>query len=291
MTSEVTRDTGPGRLLAAIAVVTLLCAAIAVVGHRPQPLRVAVVAADPLQSLADPATGNRRGPGPALSHELAERLGTRAEMIPRDGVAGVIESLTRGEADVGLFAVGGLTATGPSEIPAPPEPQRLAIRLEMRGSTIEFCGDYALVQHTYLVRDGAPFRSVTEVGGAGVTIGITDGDPANLVVTSSLRGAGVRINPAGTADVAADWVMDGTVDAYAASRLRLAAIAAAHPGLRVLADDFWREPQTVAVATGNTALCAAAGAAIDAARERGDLARAIARAGLVGVAVAPRPDP
>jgi polar amino acid transport system substrate-binding protein len=137
------------------------------------------------------------------------------------------------------------------------------------------------------VREDSPFRSVADIDRAGVRVGVTARDTADLALTRGLKAAEIRRNTSGTVDTAVQWLLDGTVDAYGTNRQRLATLAARHAGYRLLPDNFYGVPQAVVVAKGNVAMRDAVNGVIDEARQNGLIARAIGEAGLAGVDVAP----
>lgn len=227
-------------------------------------LRATYIATNPVQAAIDPASGKLVGPGAAIAREVARRLDAQADIAGLASPAAVIDSVSRGDADIGLVAF---------------DPARAA--------DITFCEVYALAQNTYMVRADSPLHSVAEVDRPGVKVGVTARDTADLVLTRTLTAAEIRRNTTGRVDTAVQWLMAGTVDAYGTNRQRLTALAAAHPGYRLLTDNFYGVPQAVVVRKDNATLCATVDAVIDEARASGLLAQAIAGAGLAGVDVAP----
>ena len=254
------------------AVTAVTIAATALAGAGPargadgKALRATYIATNPVQAAVDPASGEVRGPGAALAREIARRLDATAQIKGLASPAAVIDSVRSGEADIGLVAF---------------DPARAA--------EVAFCDVYVLGQNTYLVNERAGFRAVADVDRAGVKVGVTARDTADLVLTRQLQAAEIVRNTTGTVETAVAWLRDGVVDAYGTNRQRLAALAAGHPGYRLLDDNFYGVPQSVIVAKANGAMCGTVNAAIAAARSSGVLARAIAEAALVGVDVAPPP--
>ena len=82
-------------------------------------------------------------------------------------------------------------------------------------------------------------------------------------------------------------LLAGELDAYAGNRMRLHEAAKKTPGLRLVPDNFYGVEQAVIVPKGETARLAIINRFIDEARASGFIADSIARAGLVGVDVAP----
>jgi polar amino acid transport system substrate-binding protein len=227
-------------------------------------LRATYIASNPVQAFVDPASGEARGPGADIAREIARRLNAPVKITGVASPAAVIESVRNGEADIGFIAF---------------DPQR--------ADAVAFSQVYALAQNTYLVREDSPLKTVADIDRAGVKVGVTARDTADLVLTRTLRSAEIRRNSTGSVDTAVTWLADGAVDAYGTNRQRLTELAARHPGYRLLPDNFYGVPQSVVAAKGNTAMIAFVDAALDDAKRDGLIARSIEQTGLHGLDVAP----
>jgi polar amino acid transport system substrate-binding protein len=227
-------------------------------------LRATYIATNPVQAFIDPATKEIRGPAAALARDLASRAGVPVTIAGARGVEGVIESVKNGEADVGFVAF---------------DP--------VRAAQVDFSQNYALAQNTYIVPENSPIRSVADADRAGVRIGVGLRDAGDYFLSRTLKHAELKRNEGGIGDTAVKRLLGGELEAYAGNRMRLHAIAQNTPGLRLVADNFYGVEQAVIVPKGNAARLAIVNAAIDDARASGLIADAIARAGLVGVDVAP----
>jgi polar amino acid transport system substrate-binding protein len=246
--------------------IVLMGAGIAVADDRipTGALRATYIATNPVQASVDPQSGDLRGPGAAIAREIARRLDAAAKITGVASPAAVIDSVKKGEADIGFVAF---------------DPQRAV--------EVDFSQVYALAQNTYLVREDSNLTTVAEVDRAGVRIGVTARDTADLVLTRSLKAAELRRNTTGSLETALQWLADGTIDAYGTNRQRLTQLVASHAGYRLLPDNFYGVEQSVIVAKGNGALLDAVNGVIDAAKRDGLIARAVEEAHLVGVDVAP----
>jgi len=227
-------------------------------------LRATFIATNPVQAVTDAQSGEVRGPAAELARELARRLGVPFRITGAQGVAGVLDSVKKGEADIGFLAF---------------DPARAA--------EVDFSQPYALAQNTYVVLEGSPIRSVSEIDRAGMRIGVATRDAGDLFLTRNLKAAELVRNPGGNLDVAVAKLNAGEIAAYAANRQRLSELVTRVPGLRLLPDNFYGVEQSIIVAKGNPGL-AAIDRLLDEARASGLIAAAIGRAGLVGVDVAPR---
>ena len=227
-------------------------------------LRATFIATNPVQAVTDAQSGEVRGPAAELARELARRLGVPFRITGAQGVAGVLDSVKKGEADIGFLAF---------------DP--------VRAAEVDFSQPYALAQNTYVVLDRSPIGSVSEIDRAGMRIGVATRDAGDLFLTRNLKAAELVRNPGGNLDIAVAKLNAGEIEAYAANRQRLSELVARVPGLRLLPDNFYGVEQSIIVAKGNPGL-AAVDRLVDEARASGLIAAALGRAGLVGVDVAPR---
>jgi polar amino acid transport system substrate-binding protein len=227
-------------------------------------LRVTYIATNPVQAFVDPKTGEVRGPGADMARLIAKRLGVPAKITGVAGPAGVLDSLKKGEADMGLLAF---------------DPER--------AKEVDFSPPYELAQNTYLVPEGSPLHSVADVDKPGIRVGVTERDAGDLYLTRVLKAAELNRNTTGDLAVVTKWLADHTVDAYGTNRQRLTEIAAHNPGYRLLPDNFYGVEQSVIVPKGHKALLEEVNAALADARNNGLVAEAIARSGLIGLDVAP----
>src|SRR5882724_3861862 len=74
-------------------------------------LRATFIDTNTAQARTDPKTGAVSGPAADLAKALAEKLGVPLTLKPARGVAGVIESVKTGEADIGFVAYDPIRAT------------------------------------------------------------------------------------------------------------------------------------------------------------------------------------
>jgi polar amino acid transport system substrate-binding protein len=227
-------------------------------------LRATYIATNPVQASIDPVTKEVRGPAAEIARELGKRTGVPATVTGARGVEGVIESVKNGAADIGFVAF---------------DP--------VRAEQVDFSQNYALAQNTYLVPENSPIKSVADADRAGVRIGIGSRDAGDYFLSRTLKAATLVRNEGGVGDAVTKALLAGELDAYAGNRMRLHEAARKTPGLRLVPDNFYGVEQAVIVPKGETARLAIIDRFIDEARASGLIAEAIARAGLVGVDVAP----
>jgi polar amino acid transport system substrate-binding protein len=227
-------------------------------------LRATYIATNPVQAFIDPKSGEVRGPGADIAREIARRLNVAVKITGVAGPAGVIDSVKKGEADIGFLAF---------------DPLRVA--------EVDFSQVYAVAQNTYMVRADSALKTVADVDRPGVTVGVTERDAADLFLSRALHAAALRRNATGKVETALQWLGEGTVDAYGTNRQRLTDLAARNPGYRLLPDNFYGVEQSVVAAKGKKPLLDFVNGVLDDARASGLIARSIEAAGLNGVDIAP----
>lgn len=231
-------------------------------------LRTAYIVANVAQARRDPSTGAITGVVADISRELGRRAGVPVTITPLPTAAAVLEAVRSGSADIGFVA---------------PNPERTGVVL--------FSQTYMLVQQSALVRADSPLRSVHELDRAGQVIGVNTDDSVGVWLQQRLTAARVRATPDYTWREPFQWLQEGTVTAFAGGRQRLASGARNVPELRLLSDNFYGVPQTIAVPSDRPDRLAKVDAAINAMRESGFLADAVKRSGIDGLTVAPAETP
>jgi polar amino acid transport system substrate-binding protein len=254
----------PAFWLIAAFVGTIVCPAAASELTPTGTLRATFIGTNPVQGRVDAATGELRGPAADLTRALAQRLGVPFTIAPAQGVAGVIDAVKNGTADIGFVA---FDAT--------------------RAVEVDFSQPYLLAHNTYLVRGDSGFASAKDLDRPNIRIGVGERDAGDLFLTRTLKSA--QLSRRSSAEIMAGikMLVAGELDAYAANRTRLIEIAAREPGLRVLPDNFYSVEQAIVVAKGNDAGLALVDRFVAEARASGQIQSAIDRADLKGVDVAP----
>lgn len=257
------------RARAAIAVVALLGLAAPSSASELAPggtLRAVFLAGNPVQARIDAATGAISGPAADIARALAEREGVKLDLKGLPGTRAVIDAVKAEQAEIGFLAH---------------DPERAA--------EVDFTQAYSLAHNTYLVLASAPIRTLAEIDRGGVKIGVGQGDAGGLYLQRVLTQATLVPNPGGSLDMALAQLQSGAIDAYAANRERLTRLAATQPAVRLLDQNFLAVQQAIVVPKGKTARLTVLNRFLDEARASGFLAQSIARAGLAGVDVAPKP--
>ena len=231
-------------------------------------LRAAYIVTNLAQARLDAGTGAITGVVADLTRELARRAGVPVIITPLPTAAAVLEAVRTGSADIGFVA---------------PNPDRTGVVL--------YSQTYMLVQQSALVRADSPLHSVRELDRPGQIIGINTDDSVGVWLRERLTAASLRATPDYTLRDAVQWLQDGTVVAFAGGRQRLASATQNVRGLRLLDDNFYGVPQTIAVQLDRTDRLQLVNAALDELRANEFLAGSVRRSGVEGLTAAPADTP
>lgn len=227
-------------------------------------IRAAYIVTNLAQAALDPATGEPKGVIVDVTRELGRRYGLPVAITPVTSAAAVLEAVRTGAADIGFVA---------------PNPDRVGLVL--------YSQTYMLVQQSFLVLETSPIRSVTELDRAGLTIGANRADSVSVYIRAHFKQAQLLESPDFGLREAVSWLREGKVAAFGGNRQRLRTATQGVPGVRMLPDNLYGVPQTIAVANERPDALAMVNQAIDALRASGFLEQAMARSGVEGVSVAP----
>jgi polar amino acid transport system substrate-binding protein len=227
-------------------------------------LRAAYIVANIAQARRDPHSGAISGTVADIARELARRAGVPVSIQPLPTAAAVLDAVRSGDADIGFVA---------------PNPER-------QGAVL-FSQTYMFVQQSALVRADSPLRSVRDLDRPGQTIGVNTDDSVGVWLRQHFKAAQVRATPDYSWREPFLWLKEDAVVAFAGGRQRLASGAQNEPGLRLLDDNFYGVPQTIAVPLERPESLAIVNAALDDMRKSGFLADSIRRSGIEGLTVAP----
>lgn len=227
-------------------------------------LRAAYIVTNVAQARLDPATGTVSGVIADIARELGRRADVPVTIMPLPTAAAVIEAIRSGAADVGFVA---------------PNPERTGLVL--------YSQTYMLVQQSALVRADSPLRSVRDLDRPGQVIGINTGDSVGVWLQQRLAAARLRATPDYALRDAVQWLQNREVVAFAGGRQRLSSGTHDVPGLRMLEDNFYGVPQSIAVPLDRADRLALVNTALDELRASGFLADSVARSKVDGLTVAP----
>ena len=206
--------------------------------------------------------GELTGVSVILARALAQRLKLSIEFIPFEAAGAVFDGLDKGLLDLAFLAI---------------EPERAA--------KIDFSPPYVIIEGTYLVRTGAPFRTVSDLDQPGVRIAVGRGAAYDLFLTRTLKRAELLRAPTGAASI--DLFLSDGLEAAAGVRQSLVERAQANPGLRVLDGRFTNIQQAIGTPRGRQAGAAYVRTFIEEMKASGEVRKALDATGQAGVVVAP----
>jgi len=225
-------------------------------------LRAAINLGNPV--LAQPGSDGAEPKGITvdLARELARQLDLPVKFITYDAAGKVVEANKFASWDVCFLAID----------PA-------------RATEIMFTTPYVIIEGTYLVRDGAPFRAVDELDRPGVRIAVCKGAAYELYLTRTIKHAEL-VRSATSAAAMEQFLADG-LDAAAGVRQPLVKFAQAHAGLRVLDGRFMAIEQAMGTPVDRPDAGAFLRSFVEAMKASGFVAAALERSGQGDAAVAP----
>jgi polar amino acid transport system substrate-binding protein len=225
-------------------------------------LRAGINLGNPVIAQRDPQGGDPRGVGPGLARELARRLGVPIRFVTFETAGKLADAAKEGAWDVAFLAID----------PA-------------RAIDIEFTGAYVNIEGTYMVPAESPLREIGDFDRAGLRIAVGLKTAYDLYLTREVKRA--ELVRAASSAAAIDLFVKGGLDAVAGVRQPLAAAAAAHPNLRVLATSFMVIRQAAGLPKGRPAAARYLAEFIEEAKASGRVARALTESGVADVSVAP----
>jgi polar amino acid transport system substrate-binding protein len=191
-------------------------------------LRVALNLGNVVLNWRDAASGEPRGLAVDLADELARRLSRPRRLLEFDGAGRVVEAGFAGAWDLAFLSI---------------DPGR--------AQHFDFTAPYVVLESTYLVRDGSPYRTPHDLDRVGVRIAVGQGGFYDLHLARTLHHATVRRAP--TSRDAVELFHAEGLDAVAGLRQPMAAAAQAGRGLHVLEGRFAAVEQAIAVPKGRSA--------------------------------------
>lgn len=225
-------------------------------------LRVGIPVDPPFFGVKDPATGALRGIGVDLATALGQRLAVPVATVSYDDFGGAIAASQSGAWDVAIL---------------PANPQATAVA--------SLTAPFLLVPHSYLVRADSSIRTVADADQPGVRIASEATAPHTAMLAGQLKNA--QLIKVDSKDAGVKLLMTGQVDAFAAARPALDALAAHVAGTRIVAGDFFVVRIALAVPPGHAAGQAFLARFIESEKASGFVQHAIDRLGTPDITVAP----
>ena len=260
-----------GRYVSALLLLASMCAGAKAADPVLAPtgtLRAAYIVANLAQARLDPNTGAITGVVADIARELGRRAGVPVTITPLPTASAVLQAVRSNDADIGFVA---------------PNPERTGVVL--------YTQIYMLVQQSALVRADSPLQSVRDLDQPGNVIGINTDDSVGVWLQQRLTAASVHATPDYTLHQAVQWLQEGSIVAFAGGRQRLDAGTRDISGLRMLADNFYGVPQSIAVPLERGDRLSLLNATLEELRANGFLADSVARSNVDGLTVAPAETP
>ena len=178
----------------------------------------------------DPAGGEPRGITPALSRELAKRLGVPVKFVPFEQAGLVFDAL---KADPNAWDVMFLAV----------DPKR--------ATEIFFTAPYVQIEGVYVVREDSPLKSVEDVDKDGIRVAAGKDSAYDLYLTRNLKHAKIERRQ-GLNDTVAMFLAD-KLDALAGVKQQMVEVVKTHPGLRLVPGRFMIIAQAMGMPKGREA--------------------------------------
>jgi polar amino acid transport system substrate-binding protein len=225
-------------------------------------LRIGINYGNPVLATRDPRSGEIRGVAVDLAHELGTRTGLPIEVVAFESAGKMFEAVKTRKWDVAFLAI---------------DPGR--------ADEIDFTAAYIEIEGTYLVPSGSPVSTIADVDREGMRIGVSAKSAYDLFLSRSLQHAELIRAP--DPNAAFELIVTGRVEAVAGVKQHLVANAEKLPGSRVIEGRFMVIQQAVGIPKGREAGARYLRDFIEDVKASGFVARAIDKAGVRGVSVAP----
>ena len=226
-------------------------------------LRAAINLGNPILAGKDGRTNEPQGVSVDLARHLAARLDVPLQLVVVDAAGKSVEVVTRGDADIGFFAID----------PA-------------RGQEIAFTPPYVLIEGCYMVREECPVQANEDVDREGVTVVVGKGSAYDLFLSRELVHANIVRSQ--TSPAVVDTFIETRADVAAGVKQQLEADASRLGGLRLLNGRFMVIQQAMGLPK-RSGLEAAAflSAFVEEAKRGGFISGALRRHRITGASIAP----
>ncbi|HXV82780.1 MAG TPA: ABC transporter substrate-binding protein [Candidatus Binatia bacterium] len=225
-------------------------------------LRVGINYGNPVLATRDPTSGVLSGVAVDLGRELGKRLGVLVELVAFESAGKMFDAVKAGAWDIAFLAV---------------DPGR--------ADQIDFTAPYVEIEGTYLVPVGSSLLTIADVDREGIRIGVSSGSAYDLFLSRNIQNAELIRAP--DPNGAFRLILAGKVDVVAGVRQHLLANVKKLPGSRVLDGRFMAIQQALGIPRGRDAGAKYLREFIEDVKASGLVARAIEKAGVRGVSVAP----
>jgi polar amino acid transport system substrate-binding protein len=224
-------------------------------------LRVALLADNPVTASRDARTGEMTGVAVDLTKELARRLNVQSELVVYPTVARLIESAAEDQWDVTFIGIN-------------PD----------RAKYIRFAGAYAEVEMGYLVPNGSPLMTNSDVDKSTIRVAVQAKGGADILLSKQLKNATLVRAP--TISGCIELLKAEKADVIAAVKTFLYPASDQLTGSRVLDGRVSVTSIGIGVPPNREKSAVFTRRFIENAKSSGFVQKALARAGLRGVVVA-----
>jgi polar amino acid transport system substrate-binding protein len=226
-------------------------------------LRVGINYGNPVLATRDRTSGQLSGVAVDLARELGRRTDLPVELVGFESAGKMVEGLQAAAWDVAFLAV---------------DPGR--------EQEIDFTAPYIEIEGTYLLPPGSALVAIADVDREDVRVGVSSKSAYDLFLSRDLKHA--QLVRASSPGAAFDLILAGKVDALGGVRQHLVANTAKLPGSRVLDGRFMAIQQALGIPKGREAGISYLREFIEDVKASGLVARALEKAGVQGVSIAPR---
>ena len=225
-------------------------------------LRVGINYGNPVLATKDPNSGRLSGLAVDLARELGRRTDLPLELVGFESAGKMVEGLKAAAWDVAFLAV---------------DPGR--------EQEISFTAPYIEIEGTYLVPPGSALRAIADVDHENVRVGVSSKSAYDLFLSRNLKHA--ELVRESSPEAAFELIVAGKVDALGGVKQHLVARMEKLPGSRVLEGRFMAIQQALGIPKAREAGLSYLREFIEDAKASGLVARALEKAGVQGVSIAP----
>ena len=225
-------------------------------------LRVGINYGNPVLATRDPSSGQLGGVAVDLARELGRRTDLPVELVGFESAGKMVEGLQTAAWDVAFLAV---------------DPGR--------EEEISFTAPYIEIEGTYLVPPRSALGAIADVDHENVRVGVSSKSAYDLFLTRNLKRA--QLVRAPSPEAAFDLIVAGKVDALGGVRQHLVAHTAKLPGSRGLEGRCMAIQQALGIPHARQAGLSYLREFIEEVKASGLVARALEKAGVQGVSIAP----
>ena len=225
-------------------------------------LRVGINYGNPVLATKDPNSGQLSGVAVDLARELGRRTDLPLELVGFESAGKMVEGLQAGAWDVAFLAV---------------DPGR--------EQEISFTAPYIEIEGTFLVPPVSALRAIADVDHENVRVGVSSKSAYDLFLSRNLKHA--ELVRESSPEAAFELIVAGKVDALGGVRQHLVAHMKKLPGSRVLEGRFMAIQQALGIPKSRAAGLNYLREFIEDVKASGFVARALEKAGVQGVSIAP----